>query len=101
MNSILFKKDVENRIDKLIVADISPTLSPSLANIHQIIDKITQVDLGLLGSNIFKARKLADQILCELDILKNVNKHYDKRLLIFNSLFFDLMKRIQRIDNFY
>jgi len=60
-------------IDKLIVADISPTISPSTLNIKSFLDKMALVDFKTLDSNLFKARKQVEVFLCELPALKKVN----------------------------
>jgi hypothetical protein len=62
-----------NSIDKLIVADISPTISPSAENIKMYLDKMISIDMSKLDPNLFKARKQVDLKLCELPQLKNVS----------------------------
>ena len=61
-------------IDKLIVADISPTLSPSTININSFLEKMDSIDMDSLDSDLYKARKQVDEILCELPLLQKVNQ---------------------------
>lgn len=61
-------------INKLIVADIAPSTSPSLKNITAIVQKLSTINLDQFKSvNLHNARKQIDQILCELDFLAKVS----------------------------
>ena len=63
----------DSNVHKLIVADISPTISPSHASIHSYLEKMVSIDMSSLdSSSIFAARKQVDTILCELEALNNV-----------------------------
>ncbi len=54
------------------MADISPTVSPSLINIRVFLQKMLSIDMNSISSNLTEARKQVDQKLCELESLKNV-----------------------------
>ena len=54
------------------MADISPTVSPSLINIRVSLQKMLSIDMNSISSNLTEARKQVDQKLCELESLKNV-----------------------------
>ncbi|CAF1014086.1 unnamed protein product [Brachionus calyciflorus] len=57
-------------VDKIIVADISPSVSPSLINIKSYLDKMRSIDMNELATKIVKARKQVDEQLCQLPSLK-------------------------------
>jgi len=59
-------------IDKLIVADIAPSMSPSSKNIESFLEKMNSINMSSLDKNLHKARKEVDLILCEIPILKEV-----------------------------
>ena len=55
----------------MIVADITPYISPSTANIGSFLAKMDSIDMTKLDPSLHKARKEVDSILCELPVLKN------------------------------
>jgi pimeloyl-ACP methyl ester carboxylesterase len=72
MALVLSDKLNPKNLDKIIVADIAPSTSPSLLNISKILEKLCTIDLSEVSSNLFAARKEIDAKLCEVDVLKNV-----------------------------
>lgn len=69
--SLFFKQNPN--FSKLIVADISPSTSPSHASIKTYLDKMISIDMNSLdGSSIFAARKQVDAKLCEVPALNMV-----------------------------
>ena len=71
----LVLKDISNHnlIDKLLVADIAPSLSPSTLNIKQFLNKMNSIDINSLDHSVYKARKQVEERLCEIPLLKSVN----------------------------
>ncbi|RNA09428.1 alpha beta hydrolase domain-containing 11 [Brachionus plicatilis] len=57
-------------VDQIIVADISPNVSPSLINIKSYLEKMKSIDMNSVGQTLIQARKEIDKILCDLPNLK-------------------------------
>lgn len=57
-------------VDQIIVADISPSVSPSLIHIKSYLEKMKSIDMESVGSSLVQARKEIDKILCEIPSLK-------------------------------
>lgn len=70
-------------VDQIIVADISPSVSPSLINIKSYLEKMKTIDMNLVGSTLTEARKEIEKILCELPSLK---KDVNQRQFILTRL---------------
>lgn len=73
MSLVLNDLNNQKLVDKLLVADIAPSVSPSTLNIRQFLNKMNSIDLSSLDHSVFKARKQVEEKLCELPALKHVN----------------------------